>query len=527
MSARTLGAGRHACSWLCAGAATACVAVFSPLLGGTAAAQLIAIKTVPVAEGDQFGFLPSANLGMAGVSIALNDTLLDPFSNPAKAARLRRTHFFGAPAFYSVSSNAGSGRTLPLGGFVQHGSFYSGLALALQEVSGARRDAFAPPIVLDGFIDVAPGVPATISTAEFPTTPRTRTNQYAVAMLGRVIPEAKLSIAASAFWSGLSAIDGVDLLYAGSQSIKQFGQSLDFRLGVVKELPGAQSLEAVVVHNRFAMTHDVTYVDFFWEPTLRQRLPRPRMEHNPDRTNTWGLHLQYQRPLSDSGPRLGAIVTANRMSHPKIPNYEIMSIPRDPGYSTALNVGVGLAQTNGPLTLGIDAIVEPIWSHTWADAEAPTPTNGGGTIPAGGRTIENRFRFANGLLRAGLKREFKLEIPEASASMQFGVQLRSITYHLAQFSHVLNAGRGQDESWTEWTYAWGASVRVPEVEVHYRLRMTSGTGRPGVATNGFGRPEAFAAADGGRNFIVAPSGALTLDPVRVVSHQLSVSLPLR
>jgi hypothetical protein len=501
-------------------ATAACVAVFSSLLSGTAAAQLIPIKTVPVAEGDQFAFFPSANLGMAGVSIALNDTLLDPFSNPAKAARLRGTHFFGSPSFYSVSSNAGSGRTLPLGGFTRRGSFYSGVVLALQEVSAARRDRLNPLVAVDFVGAAAP-------QQQFPTTPRTRTNQYALAMVGRVIPEAKLSIAASAFWSGLSAIDGVDLLYAGSQNIKQFGQSLDFRVGMLKEFAGDQSLEAIVVHNRFAMTHDVTYVDFFWDPTLRQTLPTPRFEHNPDRTNTWGLHLQYQRPFADSGRRIGAIITANRMSHPKIPNYEIMAIPRDPGYSTAFDIGVGLSETEGPLTFGVDAIVEPIWSHTWADAEGPVATNDGGTIPAGGRTIENRFRFANGVVRAGLSREFKLEMPESSARMQFGVQLRSINYDLDQYSHVLAAGRKQSEGWTEWTYAWGASVLLPDVEIHYRLRMTSGTGRPGLAAPGFVTGPTLADAGGGRSFLVAPSGALTLDPVHVTTHQISVSLPLR
>ncbi|MFN2566490.1 MAG: hypothetical protein ABR499_15950 [Gemmatimonadaceae bacterium] len=523
MSARTLVAGRHAHSWLRAGATLACVAVSAPLPCGTAAAQLIPIKTVPVAEGDQFAFFPSANLAMAGVSIALADTLLDPFSNPAKAARLRGTHVFGSPSFYSVSSNAGSGRTLPLGAFAQRGSSYAGLALALQEVSGPSRDRTVPDI---GFgLDAAAVL---VGVPQFPTTPRTRTNQYAVAMVGRTIPDAKLSLAASVFWSGLSAIDGVDLLYAGSQHIKQFGQSLDFRVGMLKEWAGDQSLEAVVVHNRFAMTHDVTYVDFFWEPTLRQTLPRPRLEHNPDRTNTWGLHLQYERPLADSGRRIGAIFTANRASHPKIPNYEIMSIPRDPGYSSAFNVGLGLSERHGPLTFALDAVVEPIWSHTWADAEAPVTTTDGRTIPAGAKTIENRFRFANSLFRAGLSRDFKLELPESSARMQFGVQLRSINYDLDQYSHLLAAGRSQSESWSEWTYAWGGSLRFPEVEIHYRWRATSGTGRPGVEQNGFGFGFGTAeAAAGGRNFIVAPSGALTLDPVRVTTHQLSVSLPIR
>jgi hypothetical protein len=519
MSAHPLVAGRA----LRAGATAACAAVLSALLCGSAAAQLIPIKTVPVAEGDQFSFFPSANLGMAGVSIALDDTLLDPFSNPAKASRLRGTHVFGSPSFYSVSSNAGSGRTLPLGTFTRRGSSYAGLVLAIQEVSGARPDEFGG-VVIDDFVLSANSIAA--PPPPFPNTPRTRTNQYAHALLGHVFPDTKLSFGASVLWSGLTAVDGVELLYAGSQDVKQFGQALDFRAGLVKELAGDQTIEAVIVHNRFAMTHDVTYLDFFWDPALRAQLPTPRLEHNPDRTNTWGLHVQYQRPLADSGTRIGTTFTANRMSHPKIPNYEIMSIPRDPGYSSAFSLGVGLSESTGPVTFGLDAIVEPIWSHTWADAEAPTPTNGGGTIPAGGKTIENRFRFANALLRAGLSREFALDMPGSSATMQAGAQLRSISYHLDQFSHVLGAGREQSEGWTEWTYTLGTSVRLPDLDIHYRLRVTSGTGRPGVASNG-GFMSVDAAAASGRAFLLAPSGALTLDPVRVTTHQIAVSLPVR
>src|SRR5205809_835290 len=59
-------------------------------LAGPAAAQLISIKTVPIAQGDQFEIFPSNNLGMGSVSIALADTLLDAFLHPAKGARLGR-----------------------------------------------------------------------------------------------------------------------------------------------------------------------------------------------------------------------------------------------------------------------------------------------------------------------------------------------------------------------------------------------------------------------------------------------------
>jgi hypothetical protein len=112
--------------------------------------------------------------------------------------------------------------------------------------------------------------------------------------------------------------------------------------------------------------------------------------------------------------------------------------------------------------------------------------------------------------------------------MQLGIQLRSINYHLDQYSHILSAGRTQDESWTEWTYSLGTSLRFPELELHYRWRATSGTGRPGLAGGGCCVAlEGSTLVTTGRNFLVAPAGELSLAPVRVTTHQFSVSLPLR
>ena len=97
-------------------------------------AQLISIKTVPVAQGDQFDVFPSLNQGMGGVAIALPDTLLDPFRNPAKGSRLSMARFFGSPMVYGVSNNAGGGRTLPVAAIAPLGSWFGALSLAVQEV---------------------------------------------------------------------------------------------------------------------------------------------------------------------------------------------------------------------------------------------------------------------------------------------------------------------------------------------------------------------------------------------------------
>src|SRR5262245_45723952 len=84
-------------------------------LSSPARAQLIALKASPLADGDQFAFFPTANRGMGGVSIALADSLLDPFVNPAKGARLGRPRLFTSPSLFSASERTGGGQTLPLG----------------------------------------------------------------------------------------------------------------------------------------------------------------------------------------------------------------------------------------------------------------------------------------------------------------------------------------------------------------------------------------------------------------------------
>src|SRR2546426_1101882 len=260
-------------------------------LAGPASAQLISIKTVPIAQGDQFDIFPSNNVGMGGVSIALADTLLDPFINPAKGGRLGAARFFSAPTVYSISQRAGGGRTLSLGGSVT--------------------------------------------------------------------------------WARLTGIDGVDLLYAGSAGLKQFGHTLDVRLGLLKEWTGDRSLEALVLLDRFGMRHDVGYLDPVWDPGTQRQILRTRLEHNFDRTNTWDVHLQYQRPLAASGWRIGWLATANRMSHPKLPEYELANvpvIPRDPGHSAAYNTGLGLSRASGPTTSRPPA---GVWKRGGASGRPP------------------------------------------------------------------------------------------------------------------------------------------------------------
>ncbi len=481
-----------------------------------ATAQVITIRTVPISQAHQFDLLPSLRGGMGGVSIAVDDSLDDPFSNPAKGVRIHNGRFFSSPGLYSVSNQSGAGRHLPLGGLVRSGPWFGGVALALQQLDLNRASGFPIPA-----LDCRTCLQA--QSDQVTPTPRSIGNSYAHVVFGRAL-NSGLAIGGSASWAGLRGVDGVDLLYAGSAGIQQSGHSLDLRIGAMKAWAGARSFSALLLHNRFATTHDVTYLDQFWDPANQQFGQRVRTEQNLDQTNNWGLQLEYRHPLRAPGWRLGWLATTNLMSHPKLPNYQIQqvqSIPRDPGNSEALNLGVGVSKTADRSTFGLDLIYEPIWSHTWADAVEATTTTSGRTIPVGGKTIENRFRFSNAVVRMGVAQDLPLDRSDKVVGFQLGLAVHSINYSLAQRDHVQAQSRTLDQSWVEWTPTWGLSLRMSSWEVRYRGSAIHGTSRPGVFGDRIFTPTESP------NTLVAPNGPFSIGNVRVMTHQVSISFPLR
>lgn len=488
------------------------------ILAGPVAAQLISIRTVPISQSHQFDLFPSLRKGMGGVSLAVDDSLHDGFGNPAKGVRLGASGFYGSPGVYSVSQGAGAGRSLPLGAWLRSGNWFGGAAVALQQMDlSDNSNRFTPGPLGCPVCDVAQG------GVQLPAPARSRGNAFGYATLGLRLPGTGLSVGASVLWAGLHGVDGVDLLYPRSIRLEQRGYEVDLRLGALKQWDRGRTLSAVVVHNRFASTHDAFYLDSFWDPGLQQFAQRPRSEKNLDQTNIWGAHLEYSHPLRASGWRLGWVATTNLMSHPKIPNYEIQNIPRDPGSSEAFNLGVGISKSAHASVFALDVLYEPIWSYTWADAAAPLQTVAGTTIPAGGKTVENRFRFSNALLRMGLAQDIPLD-ETRDVGLQLGLAVRRIDYSLVQDDNVQATRRRQREDWIEWTPTWGLSVRFPSWEIRYRGSVTNGTGRPGVRSGGDVTVTPDAA---GGTILVAPSGPLTLTGVRVMTHQVAIVFPFR
>lgn len=491
---------------ICYRSIAALILLFATATPGSA--QLIPIRTVPVASGDQFRLLPSQSMSMGGVRFAVDDSLSAAWSNPALGSLNSETRFIGSPTFYGISNGNGGGKSFPIAGLFAGSQWFGGASLALQEIENPGT----PGVFF--LVEPAPDI---CCFQGAPTLAETfGRNLYASAYLGRKIGPWSIGLGLGA--ASLEAMDGVDLLYSGSDRIEQTGDITDIRLGVVHESE-RDRLSLVAAHNRVSMTHEVTYTDWGWDDIAMLPTQTRRIEENLDHTRSWATQLLWNRDLSTPGWRIGVSGTVNYKSHPKIPNYSIQNIPRDPGHTWAYELGFGFAMSEGNSTFGLDVAVQPIWSNTWQEANAADVTASGGRLSVGDRSIENDFFFTNVMLRSGLTHRVD------RISLQAGVEVRSYDYQLDQVNRVEDSFRDQDESWIEWSPTFGLAFAFPTLELRYGLRITTGTGRPGVNLNG-GRLESLSAgADA--DFILAPEGPLTLQDARVVTQQISVSLPVR
>ena len=463
--------------------------------GGSAQGQVISVKTIPVAETEQFAFLPTS--GRTTMSMVLVDSLRDPFDNPAKGSLLKRSQYFGAPSFFSVTGNTGGGTTFPMGALFRRGSTFAGLAVAFQQIDRANPNAFFGP-----FFD-----PVTGSFMGEPDPQSPQNNRYSFAMFGHSIDSGRVSIGGSVLWSSLNSIDGTDQFYDGNQSLSQFGDAVDVRLGVTTRLRKGRSLEAILLRNHFAMSDEIGFIDVFWDPATRSNRPRPRVETNNARSNVWGLHLEYEHPL-DSGWRVGALATTNLIRHPRIPTYAVTSGLGSRGTATAFNFGLGVGQSKKLYTLGIDAIYEPIVNHSGiAD------------------TVDNRFRFHNAKVRGGVSRDFPLLTPGNYVRVQLGGELHWINYRLRQDDHVNGLTQRRSEHWLERTRNGGVSFITNGLQMHYLASSRNGVGRPGVVNNdgSFFGPDILSSTTWGGP-ITAPVG---LGSVSSMRHQFSISVPVR
>ena len=475
------------------------------LAPGGVFAQEIAVKSIPVATGSQFLLYPSEYASMGGGGIALEDALGDPYDNPAKGVNIRRNYFASTPQYYSIgatSNSQGHGtRTLPVGALVRNGRYFGGFTLAWQEM--LRRQFTEPGRFMMG----SNGRASVLTVRAWPEW--SATNLY-LSITGGAELRSGLSAGFSAFRANLNGLGGVQLLYLQGDNVDQDGSMNTYKLGLYQKWPDGRTAEVVAQHHRFQMTHAMIPAELPPQFAARERLEK-------DETNGVAVRLGYTQPMS-RGWTVGARLVGDWKTHPKIPNYDLMQIPRDPGNTSAYNVGIGFSRVLEETTFGFDLIYEPIWSHTWANAEEDIIINDEPTgIKAGDMTVENYFLFHNSLMRIGVHRGGRL-------NFGLGLNLHLFRYRLEQENFVQRSKRALEEAWGEWTWTAGLGYKFTGFSLQYLSIMTHGTGQPGLAQSRVGNARNFLGAS--TSFILAPASALDLIDARVWTHRLSLLIPL-
>jgi len=450
-------------------------------------AQFISVKSLPVVTGDQFFIYPSKNISMGGVSIALDDPWLDPFVNPAKGKQI-------------VEENLGGARTLPGSLFAKYQDWFVVLSASFQQLEGANTSNS------DWF-----------RSQPFGPSDRYSDNKYGYAGIGMHLPLDGFSVGGGIFMADLNAMSGVDLLYNNSVDINQSGEMTELRGGIYYG-DKTSSFEAIGLYNNFDMLHKVSYWDWDWNNDQTELIQQLRIDKNLDHTDTYGIHLKYREKFEEDGPAIGAIFTYNWKTHPKIPNYEIMNIPRDPGNTWAYNFGIGIGKESEQTRFGLEFVFEPVWSNTWASAEEEIATGNGGTILPGEKTVENNFTFHNWIARAGFNKTFGIY------EFSIGLQVYDRSYTLDQYDYIQQSIRSQDESWTEKIISWGAVLHFSRFDLKYTGRISTGAGIPSLSRSGiWSRNDLrMEAAD----FIAAPSGNMDIDERASYTHQFLIQIPL-
>ncbi len=468
-------------------------------------AQLVSPKSIPVLQDGQFAVFPSAFGAMAS-SMALDDTLLDPFVNPARAARIQQRSVFGAPFLHGISDDRGGGSTLPLGGYTSSGDWAAAGLVALQRMDNKSRWGY-------------------------PQNGYTPNNQFAALSVARRLGNG-VSVGMSGFWAALTSTDGARQLYAGANGLSESGQVSDIRVGVSKELPSDGHVDLLLLRNRFDVAEDVGYETVTWNTLTPATDIGERYESNRDRSDTYGVHARYVQPIGIDGWSLGWIATANKINHPHIADYtiqQVVSIPRDPGTTYGYNLGMGAANTDGHATFSMEAIVEPIYSSSWATASSAFVSVAGATLNAGDHTVDNRFHFTNDRLRFGFANEMNVG-PDTSTwlGLQLGLDVYHVKYRLHQTDHVFLRSATSDQHWTETTPSIGFRLRGSRADVMWTFRLTcTDHGSCDLISMGDKVTNVTNTSTSGGAVLAAPTGPLWFNSGHSYVQQLMISIPIR
>jgi hypothetical protein len=173
---------------------------------------------------------------------------------------------------------------------------------------------------------------------------------------------------------------------------------------------------------------------------------------------------------------------------------------------------VGANRVTPKRTVVYELVVEPAWSHTWANS----PDSAGLPIV---RTSENWLHFVNGHILGGAEHR------TSWGALQYGLRVDEVHYSISR--QVFNTLGGDVESgstWLEWTPTWGVTLHAGAAELRYTGHITM-KGAPDI---GWGESKTVVQAptmETGNDYLPPVIGGWT-DDFWSAAHQFTLSIPL-
>ncbi|MBI2427222.1 MAG: hypothetical protein HYV29_00210 [Ignavibacteriales bacterium] len=471
------------------------------IVTATLTAQIITVKTYPILSDQSVLELPSANGGLGGIAFALHDRFAEPYRNPAFITSSKGVAMFVLPRWsgwnlshtggtrytqsgYDYSSQqSASNAQLSIGALTADGTYGIAVATGYQRLRSSLRDG---------------------TSGSLPFTSSFNADQHPILVAGGLAITEHISIGALYNYIPLKGFDGIQFLYPRSRTVHVSGSVNEYRLGVSAAF-GSSAFDIVAGRNMLDASHGATYE---WGP----------MVENKDENDNIFAQGIFRQEVSEK-VSLAATATANWKELPKLPDYPIAGVPRDPGYTRAFNLGGGMTYMMNPSILfAFEYLYEPIMADTWVDA-LETRTTGSGTIMKGNREQEHNYDFHNHILHLGLQIR-----PEEWLTLQAGASLHSYSYAYEMKDHLNNISRqsSPENEWTETTLTGGIIAQYGNVQLSYTAEFLTGRGlleqerifrwdQAGVRAN---------------DVILVPNDFLKIKPVNVMSHRMTVMYAL-
>ena len=466
--------------------------------------QVLPPKTVPSPRGEQFLFLPTSNLGMGGLPIALDDPLGDPFNNPAvrgkKPLRVSLT-----PTAYGDQQGTIGGYSFPLSLVLSGSRWFGTLAAALQSLEDDPKEVFSVPSGLKEELEEK----------------KNGRNRYILASIGRQLGPAT-NIGLKVVYADLGILDGERRLYPSALSLSQTGHARTVTMGAEQGFREHQTVRVTVSNSHLAMSHGVTGWRRPTSDLPGQELLPPELwtREGGSRSDVWEGTLRYSVLIPGRSVRIGAMASVWARDQSRVPRYDWVHIPRDPGTSTIGELGVGVQTVGRLMRLALEVAVAPGTAHTLLLSDSTIMRGDGTTIQPGDPILDNDFRFRN--WRAGVG----ADVPVGRGGFQVGLGLHRYSFRLRQRDLVWGEDHDAGVSWTELVPSIGGGVGIGPVEVGYSLRLVNRGFSPCADYSYRTSCQRVPVRYHFTGMRAAPTLPDDLPDFRLTSHQLTFSIPV-